>query len=327
MAPGSLEGAFFEVGGGQNEAMPEAVLRPRRLQVLAGVPHALPYQGSKRALAHAILPLLPTDVDTLVEPFCGSAAVAVGALYARSAPRVALRDVNRPLVGLWRQIIDDPDGLAREYERLWAGGIADPARQYAAVRDRFNTGQRPADLLYLLARCVKAAIRYNARGEFNQGADHRRLGADPSRMRLRLHRTSAVLAGRAALTAGDYAASLRSAARLDVVYLDPPYQGTSGSGDVRYLLGLQRADFSAELERAVGAGTSFIVSYDGSTGGRTYGADLPAELGLLHLHLVAGPSSQSTLSGGAEQTIESLYLSPALVERLGGRAAVLGRPA
>src|SRR5687767_7424171 len=67
---------------GQNDLMPEAVLHPRRLQVLAGVPHAIPYQGSKRALAHAIVPLLPADIDALVEPFCGSAAVAVGALYA-----------------------------------------------------------------------------------------------------------------------------------------------------------------------------------------------------------------------------------------------------
>jgi DNA adenine methylase len=142
-------------------------------------------------------------------------------------------------------------------------------------------------------------------------------------MRLRLHRTSTVLTGRSEVTAGDYTDSLRAAGPRDVVYLDPPYQGTSGPGDSRYLSGLPREAFSAELKRAIGAGTSFIVSYDGSTGGRTYGDDLPTELGLLHLHLVVGTSSQSTLSGEAEQTIESLYLSPALVERLGGRTAVL----
>lgn len=306
--------------------MPEAVLRPRRLPGLAGVPHALPYQGSKRALAHAIVPLLPVDIDALVEPFCGSAAVAIGALYARATPRVMLSDVNQPLVGLWQQIIKDPGGLAAEYEQIWDGGIVDPARQYALVRDRFNTAHRPADLLYLLARCVKAAVRYNARGEFNQGPDNRRRGADPSRMRIRLHRTSAVLSGRSVVTAGDYADSLRTASPLAVVYLDPPYQGTSGPGERRYLSGLSREAFTAELQRAIEAGTSVIVSYDGSTGGRTYGADLPAELGLLHLHLLAGTSAQSTLSGEAQQTIESLYLSPALVERLGGRAALLAGP-
>jgi DNA adenine methylase len=311
--------------------MPEAVLRPRRLEGLLGVPHALPYQGSKRALAHAIVPLLPKDVETLIEPFCGSAAVAVGALYVGAAPGVVLRDVNRPLIALWQQILDEPERLAAEYRGLWAEGIVDPVGQYAAVRARFNAGHRPADLLYLLARCVKAAVRYNAKGEFNQGPDNRRFGADPTRMRLRLLRTSAVLAGRTVVTAGDYTAGLRQAGALDVVYLDPPYQGTSGSGDGRgskngrYLAGLERVDFSVELGRAVDAGTSFIVSYDGSTGCRTYGDDLPTELGLMHLHLIAGPSSQATLSGAVQQTIESLYLSPALVDRLGGRSAVLAR--
>jgi len=306
--------------------MPDAVLRPRRLDALLGVPHALPYQGSKRALAHAIVPLLPADIETLIEPFCGSAAVAVGALYAGATPRVVLRDVNAPLVGLWQQIIVDPDGLATEYQKIWDGGSTDPAGQYAAVRDRFNAEHRPSDLLYLLARCVKAAVRYNAKGEFNQAADNRRLGADPARMRLRLHRTAEVLVGRTLVTSGDYAESLRTARTLDVVYLDPPYQGTSGPGNGRYLAGLPRADFTAELQQATHAGTSFIVSYDGSTGGRTYGDDLPTELGLLHLHVAAGLSSQSTLSGEAEQTIESLYLSPALVERLGGRAVILAHP-
>jgi DNA adenine methylase len=282
--------------------MAEAVLHPRRLPGLVGVPHALPYQGSKRA-------------------------VAIGALYAQATPRVVLRDVNQPLVGLWQQIIDDPDGLAADYEQIWDAGSIDPARQYALIRDRFNAEHRPADLLYLLARCVKAAVRYNTRGEFNQGPDNRRLGADPSRMRLRLHRTSAVLAGRTEVSAGDYADSLRTAGPRAVVYLDPPYQGTSGPGERRYLSGLPRDAFAAELQRAIAAGTSFIVSYDGSTGGRTYGTDLPADLGLLHLHLLAGTSSQSTLSGEAEQTIESLYLSPALVERLGGRSALLTLPA
>jgi DNA adenine methylase len=303
--------------------MPEAVLQPARLRVLEGVPHALPYQGSKRALAHAIVPMLPTDIDALVEPFCGSAAVAVGALYARATPAVVLRDVNRPLIELWRRIIDDPAGLAADYQRLWDDGTVDPARQYAVVRERFNAAHRPADLLYLLARCVKAAIRYNTRGEFNQGADNRRLGADPSRMRLRLYRTSALLTGRSVISAGDYTDSLQAAGPHAVVYLDPPYQGTSGPGDSRYLCGLGREAFAAALQRAIDVGTSFIVSYDGSTGGRTYGDDLPAELGLLHLHVIAGTSSQSTLSGEAEQTIESLYLSPALVQRLGGRTAVL----
>jgi len=36
----------------------------------------------------------------------------------------------------------------------------------------------------------------------------------------------------------------------------------------------------------------------------------------------AGPSSQATLNGTGAHTVESIYLSPALVGRLGGAGAV-----
>jgi DNA adenine methylase len=218
---------------------------------------------------------------------------------------------------LWGAIVYRPDSLADEYKNLWSASLRDPRGYYIEVRDQFNQTHEPRHLLYLLARCVKAAVRYNSRGEFNQGADHRRLGARPPAMRSRITSTSAALVGKATLSSGDFRDLLHQAVEADVVYMDPPYQGTSGSRDGRYLNGLGYEDFVAELKKAITANVSFMISYDGSTGGKTYGEDLPLDLGLLHLHLAAGVSSQATLSGTDQQTIESLYLSPALVERLG----------
>ena len=63
---------------------------------------------------------------------------------------------------------------------------------------------------------------------------------------------------------------------------------------------------------------SYIISYDGQTGGKQHGQPLPRHLSLRHLHIHAGRSSQLTLLGQACETVESLYLSPALVERLAG---------
>jgi DNA adenine methylase len=54
---------------------------------------------------------------------------------------------------------------------------------------------------------------------------------------------------------------------------------------------------------------ALALSYDGRRGARTYGSPLPASLGLRRVELVAGRSSQATLLGRAEVTIESLYLS------------------
>ncbi len=40
-------------------------------RVIARVPHPIPYQGSKRNLAPAILGYLPERVGTQIEPFAG----------------------------------------------------------------------------------------------------------------------------------------------------------------------------------------------------------------------------------------------------------------
>jgi DNA adenine methylase len=304
--------------------VPPTQLVPRQLPALADVPHVLPYQGSKRRLAHAIVPLLPADTARLVEPFAGSAAVSLAARHLRIGHAARLGDINEPLVELWREILGDPGALADEYQRMWLEQRDDPRAYFVAVRAAFNRGHSPRDLLYLLARCVKAAVRYNGDGDFNQGADHRRLGVRPHLMRDRLTRASGVLAGSRVLVA-DYVDLLADAGAGDVVYLDPPYQGVSAARDHRYVAGLPRDEFVGQLASAVDRGTSFLVSYDGRSGDRLYGEPLPAELGLLHLHLRAGTSSQATLNGLAAVTVESLYVSPALVRRNGGTDAILRR--
>jgi DNA adenine methylase len=71
-------------------------------------------------------------------------------------------------------------------------------------------------------------------------------------------------------------------------------------------------DFLADLNRR---GVSWILSYDGRHGEKTYGAPLPAELRAERPELNAGRSSQATLNGRTAITIESLYLSERLVDR------------
>ncbi len=52
---------------------------------------------------------------------------------------------------------------------------------------------------------------------------------------------------------------------------------------------------------------------------RSYGKPLPAKLHLTLVEIEAGRSSQATLLGRDEMTVESLYLSPALAEELEAR--------
>ena len=281
------------------------------------VPHPIPYQGSKRQLAAAILRRFPRGVERLLEPFAGSAAVSLAALQHARARRVVLSDTNEPLIALWREIVYAGERLADGYSELWRAQLGQERTFYDTVRDRFNTTHEPADLLYLLARCVKASVRYNANGDFNQSPDNRRLGSHPDLMRRHILRASGLLSGRCELQTADYQDILALATSEDLVYMDPPYQGVSGKRDPRYVNGLSQERFAQALAEANARGLSYLVSYDGSTGDRRYGVPLPSHLGLSHVGLRAGRSSQSTLLGRAEETVESLYVSSALAERIG----------
>lgn len=293
-------------------------------------PQAFPYQGSKRILAGQILSLLPDgEVPLLIEPFAGSAAISVAARHYGRADRVALSDVNKPLMALWECIVKDPSRLLDRYEEMWHqqqvgdGSPSENAKAYFLARRReFNETRDPAILLYLLSRIVKAAVRYGRSGDFNQSADNRRLGAQPSNMRQRVMAASALLEGHVDIAAGSYEEPLVNAARDSVVYMDPPYQGTTDVPDHRYLCGVQYQAFSNALQAAVNNDVSFIVSYDVVREDNKYGKPLPSSLGLLHRNVIVGRSSQSTLLGRREDSVESLYLSPALVERLGGAPRV-----
>jgi DNA adenine methylase len=98
--------------------------------------------------------------------------------------------------------------------------------------------------------------------------------------------------------------------------MDPPYQGVCGERDSRYFAGISFDDFVAELEMLNRKRIRYLVSYDGRSGSRTYGKPLPAKMKLTLVEIEAGRSSQATLLGREEMTVESLYLSPALADEL-----------
>lgn len=281
---------------------------------IAAIPQPIPYQGSKRQLAGEILRWLPAQFDRLVEPFAGSAAITLAAAGQRRARRYWINDAHEPLIALWREIIEAPQQLADQYECLWNEQLGQERAYFDVVRSRFNRYGRPSDFLYLLARCVKAAIRYNRQGEFNNTPDNRRLGARPAEMRRRILTASQLLADRTLVTSKDYKAVLRACRPGDVVYMDPPYQGVCGRRDNRYLPAFTHAEFVAELEKLNRRGIRYIVSYDGRTGDKVFGEPLPETLRLLHLEVVAGRSTQATLLGRSDMTVESLYVSAELAQ-------------
>jgi len=280
------------------------------------IPQPIPYQGSKRNIARQIMRAFPKRFDSLIEPFAGSAAISVATAYYRKADKFYLNDLNKPLMDLLEEIINQPKRIADAYEKLWDAQLGQERTYYDFIRDEFNQTHRPDYFLYLLARCVKASVRYNADGAFNQSPDNRRKGRQPSSMRQEIFGVSRLLQGKTAVSSYDYKEILDVVSESDLVYMDPPYQGTSQNKDPRYYSGLDVAeliDFLAELNKRH---ILFILSYDGRTGEKTYGIELPIHLNLHKLEISAGRSSQATLLGGKAKTFESLYLSPALIRQL-----------
>ena len=233
------------------------------------------------------------------------------------AERFIINDFNTPLASLWREIIDYPERLASRYAAIWHkqehGKEVD---FYKQIRTEFNFRPRTEYFLFLLARCAKAAVRYNKKGEFNQSPDPRRRGMIPATMRRNLAATSRFFQDRSEIHSMDYIELCQAAKAQDVIYMDPPYQGVCRERDKRYSSPLAYTNFVDALREMNERGLSFIVSYDGRTGNKQHGEPLPKDMNLTLVELEAGRSSQATLLGRDETTVESLYLSAPLMRRL-----------
>lgn len=276
-------------------------------------PHIVQYQGSKRILAPQILQYVPPHVERFVEPFSGMAAMTIAVAMQSRADTYLVNDLNKPIVDILQSAIETPRELLENYTRVWEEQFAYPEGNIAhfyKVREEFNSGnQSAANMLYLLARCVKGSVRYGGNGQFNQSPDKRRNGTSPTSLKNNLYAMSCYLKGRVEFFSKDYREILAMTKPGDLVYMDPPYQGVSNVRDNRYLAGIDFNEFVEALRDLNSRGVDFLVSYDGKCGERQYGRELPRDLNLEKVLLNAGLSSQSILLGKRELTYEALYVS------------------
>ncbi|WP_083894039.1 DNA adenine methylase [Rivularia sp. PCC 7116] len=206
---------------------------------MTNLPHPVQYQGSKRNLASRILSFFPSKINRLVEPFAGTGAISIAAAANQISNNFWLNDLNKPLIQLLELIIENPSYIADIYLNIWNEQHHDSVGHYFEVRTRFNQTKDPSLFLYLLARCVKGAVRYNSEGLFNQSPDKRRKGTQPITMRKNIEGVSHFLKGKCQFTHLDYQQVLAEVRNDDFVYIDPPYQGVCGTRDRRYFCGIE----------------------------------------------------------------------------------------
>jgi len=294
-------------------------------------PHIVQYQGSKRILAPQIMQFMPRSFNRLLEPFSGMAAISVAVAQEKRAVQYYINDLNAPLANLLKTAIEEPHALIREYSALWSKQFDygnEHTQHFYDVRTQFNAGhESPENMLYLLARCVKGAVRYGKDGKFNQSPDKRRHGTNPKNIEKNVLAVSSLLKGKSTLFALDYREVFEMARPGDLVYLDPPYQGVTNVRDSRYFSGVSFAEFASALELLNRKNVDFLISYDGECGGKEYGEELPQGLECQKVLLNAGTSTQATLLGRTATTFEALYISRNLqsyVEYIPHQMSLLG---
>ncbi len=280
-------------------------------------PHIVQYQGSKRVLAPQILQYMPHKFERLIEPFAGMAAVSIATACENRANWYYINDLNAPLVEILHYAIEQPQKLVDAYTKVWEEQFSygdDHIHHFYAVRERFNQGEHtPENMLYLLARCVKGAVRYGKNGHFNQSPDKRRHGTNPKALAQNVHAISSLLKGKTTFSSLDYHDVLEMARPGDLVYMDPPYQGVSNVRDNRYLAGVSFEEFAEAIEILERKGIDYLISYDGVCGGKEYGTELPDTLHCQKHMLNAGLSTQALLLGKKSTTFEALYISENLL--------------
>ena len=259
------------------------------------------WSGSKRKIAPVLSRLLP-EATCYFEPFVGSGAM----LPFRPCPKGVAGDIIPELIALWVKIRDVPDEVIEEYECRWKRLQTEGHTAYYEIRNDFNTTRNAHDFLFLTRTCVNGLIRFNHNGDFNNSLHHSRPGIAPGRLRKLVFQWSYAIQD-VTFLAADYRNTLETAGKNDLVFLDPPYEGTRGRYQPK---AFDFDDFFSELERLNQLEAKWILTLDGNAGKRKYATSIPNVLYQVQLGLTTGNSPFTKLmKTSLDSVVESVYLN------------------
>jgi len=213
------------------------------------------WAGNKTAVMPELIKHLPKG-PRLVEPFAGSCAVMMATDY----PHYLVADINADLINLYQQVAQHTD----EFIKLaWVLFSKDNnAESYYKNRLRFNsdttlsTLERAALFLYLNRHCYRGLCRYNKSGEFNVPFGNYKAPYFPAGEIA----VFAEKAMRATFICASYSETLDMLRAGDVVYCDPPYDGTFGDYHTAGFTEDDQYHLASILERRSSEGHRVVVS-------------------------------------------------------------------
>jgi DNA adenine methylase len=263
------------------------------------------WAGGKRQLLAEIDPLVPKQMRTYFEPFCGGAALFfhLAGKPKRPFEKAVLCDQNEELIALYRALRDDAEALIVELAQ-YTNDKELFLRVRAQKPAKLTTVQRGARLLFLNRTCYNGLWRVNSKNQFNvpfgRYAKPKILDAP------RLRKAALVLQG-VDLQCSDFLAVTSAAVPGDFVYFDPPYVAASDTADFATYgpLGFSHADqvrLRDELHRLGACGVKLLLS----------NADTPESRALykgMHLQTVTARRSISRV-GDQRNAVGELLVRP-----------------
>lgn len=229
------------------------------------------WAGGKGRLVPEILPAIRATLEETggryFEPFLGGGAIAL----ALGWREMILNDAIRELADFYRQVKDRPAELAYMLSAIACKGVDEKA--YYEIRDSRPNAllERAARFLYLNRLGFNGIYRVNKAGEFNVP-----YAKDPRRKSMierserdaitslfpnkeKIIRAGESLAG-AQIYSGDFARVMRLAASGDVVYCDPPYDGTYDSYTAGGFSEDDQRRLAAQCRMALARGAHVMIS-------------------------------------------------------------------
>ncbi len=189
----------------------------------------LKWVGGKRQLLDQIMPLIPKNCSTYVEPFLGG-----GAVFFELQPKKAIiNDFNEELVNVYLSVRDSCEDLISLLEIHEAKHSEAYYYQIRSLdRDsgysRLPPVEKAARILYLNKTCYNGLYRVNAAGQFNTPFGRYK---NPSIYDAAAIRAMSKYLQRKSISIrqGDYRLALKGLRKGAFVYLDPPYLPISSS--------------------------------------------------------------------------------------------------
>ncbi|WP_296864742.1 Dam family site-specific DNA-(adenine-N6)-methyltransferase [uncultured Methanobrevibacter sp.] len=302
------------------------------------------WSGSKRYQAKAIVDFFPKKINTYYECFLGGGSVLHELLNRIAKGKIQCEkiiccDINKDLIDIFNIFLKNRKSLFdyyctqraelvkraefdEEHEKIFTREHVKKCQTlYYENRDKYNNmdkddPERPYLFYWLSRTCFNGLIRFNPQGKFNASFHvGGRLGIKPSELQDTFDSWSYVMNnmnGRIEFINDSFHNVVKNAQSGDVVYMDPPYENTTGL----YFSGSFDTGLLYETIRKIeNQGAQVLLSYDGFTGNDDRTANVPKDIYKYHTYVKSGRSSFKLLksnSAGQSKTddvSDSLYIS------------------